>query len=191
MLAPAFCSCTATSTWVWSIRTTVLRLTRWPADPDFLVEKASNGSYFGVGANMSSTSFIGLRGKQEITDDLYAVFNVQTLFDPASGAGVNQIGGIVQNNGLGANVNTLQWANSYGDSSKAGVLFNNVAYFGVSSPTYGTFTMGRQSALSSDLVVIMMRCPARTPFRCSPSRAPPAVGAIRKTASMTTRSNTG
>jgi predicted porin len=120
---------------------------------NYLVEKASNGSYFGVGANMSSTSFIGLRGKQEIADNLYAVFNVQTLFNPASGAGVNQIGGIVQNNGLGANVNTLQWANSYGDSSKAGVLFNNVAYFGVSSPTYGTFTMGRQSALSSDLVV--------------------------------------
>jgi predicted porin len=32
-------------------------------------------------------------------------------------------------------------------------MFNNVAYFGVSSPTYGTFTIGRQSALSSDLVV--------------------------------------
>jgi predicted porin len=32
-------------------------------------------------------------------------------------------------------------------------MFNNVAYFGISSPTYGTFTMGRQSALTSDLVV--------------------------------------
>src|ERR1700744_4063913 len=32
-------------------------------------------------------------------------------------------------------------------------MFNNAAYFGVSSPTYGTFTMGRQSALTSDLVV--------------------------------------
>ena len=50
-------------------------------------------------------------------------------------------------------MNTLQWANSYGDSSKSGVMFNNVAYFGISSPTYGTFTMGRQSALTSDLVV--------------------------------------
>ncbi len=43
-------------------------------------------------------------------------------------------------------------ANSYGNSSKGGQMFNNAAYFGVSSPTYGTFTMGRQSALSSDLV---------------------------------------
>ncbi len=120
---------------------------------NYAVEKASNGSYFGVGANIMSTSFIGLRGKQEIADNLYAVFNLQTLFNPATGSGVNQIGGIAQNNGLGANVSTLQWANSYGDSSKAGVMFNNVAYFGISSPTYGTFTMGRQSALTSDLVV--------------------------------------
>ncbi len=47
----------------------------------------------------------------------------------------------------------LTLANSYGDSSKGGQMFNNAAYFGISSPTYGTFTMGRQSALSSDLVV--------------------------------------
>ena len=120
---------------------------------NYAVEKASNGNYFGVGANIMSTSFIGLRGKQEVADNLYAVFNLQTLFNPATGANVNQIGGIAQNNGLGANVNTLQWANSYGDSSKSGVMFNNVAYFGISSPTYGTFTMGRQSALTSDLVV--------------------------------------
>lgn len=117
-----------------------------------VVEKPSNGSYFGVGANMMSTSFIGLRGKQEIADNLYAVFNLQTLFNPANGMNTNQVGGIVQNNGLGANVQTLQLANAFGNSSKAGQMFNNAAYFGISSPTYGTFTMGRQSALSSDLV---------------------------------------
>jgi predicted porin len=119
---------------------------------DYMVEKTSNGSYFGVGANQMSTSFIGLRGKQEVADNLYAVFNLQTLFNPASGMNANGIGSIVQNNGLGA-PGSLQFANSYGDSSKAGQMFNNVAYFGVSSPTYGTFTMGRQSALTSDLVV--------------------------------------
>jgi predicted porin len=64
----------------------------------------------------------------------------------------NGTGAIVQNNGLN-NGTTLGTANSYGDSSKGGQMFNNAAYFGISSPTYGTFTMGRQSALSSDLVV--------------------------------------
>jgi len=117
-----------------------------------VIEKASNGSYFGVGANQMSTSFIGLRGKQEIADNLYAVFNLQTLFNPASGMNANGVGSVVQNNGLGA-AGVLGTANAYGDSSKAGQMFNNAAYFGISSPTYGTLTMGRQSALSSDLVV--------------------------------------
>ena len=121
---------------------------------NYIVEKASWGSQFGVGANQFSTSFIGLRGKQEVADNLYAVFNLQTLFNPASGMNGNGIGAIVQNNGLGASNGTLgNLANSYGDSSKAGAMFNNVAYFGISSPVYGTFTMGRQSALTSDLVV--------------------------------------
>jgi predicted porin len=119
---------------------------------NYAVEKASNGSYAGVAANLMSTSFIGLRGKQEIADNLYAVFNLQTLYNPASGNNANGIGAIVQNNGMGA-APQFQNVNSYGDSSKAGSMFNNVAYFGVSSPTYGTFTMGRQSALTSDLVV--------------------------------------
>jgi predicted porin len=119
----------------------------------YVVEKASNGSQFGVGANQMSTSFLGLRGKQEIGDNLYAVFNLQTLFNPASGMNANGMGAIVQNNGLGAVPTLGNLANAYGDSSKAGQMFNNVAYFGVSSPLYGTFTMGRQSALTSDLVV--------------------------------------
>jgi predicted porin len=117
------------------------------------IEKAGFGSYFGASPNQMSTSFIGLRGKQEIGDNLYAVFNLQTLFNPASGMNANGLGAIVSSNGLGGAPQLGTLANAYGDSSKAGQMFNNAAYFGVSSPTYGTFTMGRQSALTSDLVV--------------------------------------
>jgi predicted porin len=117
---------------------------------DYLVSKNSNGAYFGVAANMISTSFIGLRGKQEIADNLYAVFNLQTLFNPASGQNANGPGSVSLNGGL---ANQIQFQNSFGDSSKGGQMFNNAAYFGLSSPTYGTFTMGRQSALTSDLIV--------------------------------------
>jgi predicted porin len=115
---------------------------------DYLVSKNGNGSYFGAGANMMSTSFIGLRGKQEIADGLYGVFNLQTLFNPMSGNNANGIGSVQQNNGL-----LLANQNAYGDSSKAGQMFNNAAYAGVSSPIYGTLTFGRQSALTSDLIV--------------------------------------
>ena len=117
------------------------------------IEKASWGAQFFAAPNQMSTSFIGLRGKQEIGDNLYAVFNLQTLFNPASGMNANGIGAIVGNNGLGQAPQLGTIANAYGDSSKAGQMFNNAAYFGVSSPTYGTFTMGRQSALTSDNVV--------------------------------------
>jgi predicted porin len=119
---------------------------------NYPVEKQSNGAYFGTASNAFSSSFIGLKGKQEVADNLYAVFNLQTLFYPNTGMNQNGIGSITQNNGLGA-APFLQTANSYGDSSKGGQMFNNAAYFGVSSPTYGTFTMGRQSALSSDIIV--------------------------------------
>src|ERR1700733_14306287 len=114
---------------------------------DYLVSKNSSGAYFGAGPNQLSTSFIGLRGKQEIADNLYAVFNLQAQFDPASGQSSSGIGSVAQNNGLA----TAQ-QNAFSDSSKAGQMFNQAAYFGVSSPIYGTLTMGRQSALSSDLV---------------------------------------
>ena len=116
---------------------------------NYLISKNSSGAYFGAGPNQLSSSYIGLRGKQEIGDNLYAVFNLQTIFNPASGITANGIGGIAQNNGLTAN---LLAQNSFQDSSKAGQMFNQAAYFGISSPIYGTFTMGRQSALSSDLV---------------------------------------
>ncbi|SHN72798.1 porin [Bradyrhizobium erythrophlei] len=120
---------------------------------DYAIQKNSSGSYSGVAANLMSTSFIGLRGKQEIGDNLYAVFNLQTLFNPASGMNANGTGSLVQNNGLGGATTIGTLTNAYGDSSKGGQLFNNAAYFGISSPTYGTFTMGRQSSLTSDLVV--------------------------------------
>jgi predicted porin len=115
---------------------------------NYLISKQSNGSYFGVAPNALTSSFIGLRGKQEIADGLYAVFNLQAGFSPESGTNSNGIGSIVQNNGLG-----LAAQNSFADSSKAGQMFNNAAYAGISSPIWGTFTYGRQSALTSDAVV--------------------------------------
>jgi predicted porin len=116
---------------------------------NYLISKNSNGAYFGAGPSQLSSSYIGLRGKQEIGDNLYAVFNLQTIFNPASGMTANGIGAVAQNNGLTANILAQ---NSFQDSSKAGQMFNQAAYFGISSPIYGTFTMGRQSSLSSDLV---------------------------------------
>jgi predicted porin len=114
---------------------------------DYLIGKTSNGPYFGIGPNAMTNSNIGLRGKQEIADDLFAVFNLQTLFNAENGTTLSGIGSVAQNNGL-----SLAQQNAAGDSSKAGQTFNNAAYAGLSSPKYGTLTFGRQSTLISDAV---------------------------------------
>jgi len=115
---------------------------------NYLISKNSNGSYFGVGPNALSTSFIGLKGKEEIADGLSAVFNLQTGFNPQSGKLSDGLGSVAQNNGL-----SLAQQNAFGDSAKNGQAFNTAAYAGLSSPIYGTLTYGRQSSLTSDGVV--------------------------------------
>src|ERR1700743_2916532 len=57
-----------------------------------IISKNGSGAYFGVGPDQMSNSYIGLRGKQEIADNLYAVFNLQTLFNVFSGMNANGIG---------------------------------------------------------------------------------------------------
>ena len=110
-----------------------------------LVSANSRGSYFGVAPNSLSTSFLGIRGKQEVGDNLFAIFNLQAGFNPQNGTLSNGIGSVAQNNGR-----PLGLQDAFSDSAKNGQAFNNAAYFGLSSPIWGTVTLGRQSALSSD-----------------------------------------
>src|SRR3984885_3470132 len=98
---------------------------------NYLVAKNNNGSYFGVGPNALSSSFVGVKGNQEISDGLSA-----------------GLGSIVQNNGL-----AIGAQNTFADSAKDGQAFNMAAYAGLRSPIYGTLTYGRQNALTSDGVV--------------------------------------
>ncbi|MHB8270573.1 porin [Bradyrhizobium sp.] len=112
---------------------------------NYLISKNSNGSYFGVGGNALSSSFVGLKGNVELTEGLNGVFNLQTGFNPWSAKLSDGLGSIVQNNGL-----AIGQQNTFADSAKDGQAFNVAAYAGLSSPIYGTLTYGRQSALTSD-----------------------------------------
>jgi predicted porin len=115
---------------------------------NYLISANSNGRYFGVGPNALSSSYVGLKGNQEISDGLSAIFNLQTGFNPESGSLSNGLGSVAQNNGL-----ALGQQNAFSDSSRNGQVFNVAAFAGLSSPIYGTLTYGRQSALTSDGVV--------------------------------------
>jgi predicted porin len=114
----------------------------------YLISKNGNRPYFGVAPNALGGSFVGLKGDEQLVPGLSAVFNLQTSFLPTSGRLSDGLGSIVQNNGLPATSQT-----TFADSSKDGQPFNTVAYAGLSSPTYGTVTYGRQNSLTLDGVI--------------------------------------
>ena len=114
----------------------------------YLISKNSNRSYFGAAPNALSASNIGLKGTEELFPGLSGVFNLQTSFLPTSGRLADGLGSIVQNNGLPTSAQT-----TFADSSKDGQALNTAAWAGLSSPTYGTLTYGRQNALTLDGVI--------------------------------------
>jgi predicted porin len=115
---------------------------------EYLITKNSNKGQFSFAPNALSYSSLGVKGTEEIFDGLSAVFNVQSTFVPTSGQLSNGQQSLVDQNGVPLNKQV-----SGGDSSRAGQPFNGAAYIGLSSPTFGTLTVGRQNALTLDGVI--------------------------------------
>jgi predicted porin len=112
-----------------------------------IVQKNSNNAVSGVTSNGMSQSRIGLQGKEPLGFmDWSGVFKVETYFNPASGQETDALKSVTQNNGraLGAQSTNI-------DSSIAGQPFEQ-AFLGISSPTWGTFTFGRQNSTLADLI---------------------------------------
>jgi predicted porin len=110
-----------------------------------IVQKNSRTSIVGATSNNLSQSRIGLQGLEPLGfGDLSGVFKAETFFNPTSGQLGDAAKSLVQNNGRSlANQNTNL------DSSVAGQTFQQV-FAGVSSPTYGTITFGRQNTVLAD-----------------------------------------
>src|SRR5258708_20001938 len=120
-----------------------------------------------------SSSNSGLKGTCEIIPGASAIFNLQTSFLPNSGRLGDGLGSLVQNNGVPLGSQT-----SNADSSRNGQTFNSAAWAGLSSPTYGALTFGRQNALTSDGVLGYDPMPGSAPLPLihhprPPPRAPP------------------
>jgi predicted porin len=112
-----------------------------------IVQKNSNNAVSGVTSNGMSQSRIGLQGKEPLGFmDWSGVFKVETYFNPASGQITDAIKSVTQNNGRALNAQSTNI-----DSSIAGQPFEQ-AFVGVSSPTWGTFTFGRQNSTLADLI---------------------------------------
>jgi predicted porin len=116
----------------------------FPAGGNGLIQKNSYKSVVGGTPNNFSQSRLGLQGKEPLVADWSGVFRVETFFNPQSGNLSDGLKSLTLNNGKALT------AQSTGvDTSVAGQLFT-IAYAGVSSPTYGTITFGRQLALMAD-----------------------------------------
>jgi predicted porin len=116
----------------------------YPAGTADIVQKNSNHSTFGATPSNLSQSRIGLQGIEPLSGDWSAVFKLETFFNPQSGDISDALKSETQNNGraLAAQSTNL-------DSSIAGQIFQQ-SYVGVSSPTFGTFTFGRQNTTLAD-----------------------------------------
>lgn len=117
----------------------------YPNGVEELISKNSNGSRYTLLPNGLGQSHVGIKGVEPIADNWSFIFNLQTGFDPYSLQLANGPKSLVQNN-----TSPLDVQSANGDSSRAGQIFNTVAYGGVSNPVFGTLTVGRQDSLILD-----------------------------------------
>ena len=117
----------------------------YPNGVEELISKNSNRSRYVLVPNGLGQSYIGVKGEEPIAGGWSLVFNLQNGFDPYTLERANGPKSLVQNN-----ITALDSQTANGDSSRAGQLFNTVAYAGLSHPIYGTLTAGRQNSLILD-----------------------------------------
>lgn len=117
----------------------------FPAVSGSLVQKNDYDSPIGIAGNNLSQSRIGISGNEPLFGDWAGIFRFETFFNPWSGDISDALKSVALNNGKALTAQTTGV-----DSSVAGQLFSGAAYAGFSSPTYGTFTVGRNVTLLAD-----------------------------------------
>src|SRR5579863_3287451 len=112
-----------------------------------IVQKNSNNAVSGFTSNGMSQSRIGLQGSEPLHfGDWSGVFKLESYFNPASGEITDALKSVAQNNGRALSAQSTNI-----DSSIAGQPFEQ-AFVGVSSPSWGTITFGRQNSTLADLI---------------------------------------
>jgi len=93
-----------------------------------------------------SDSRMGIKGAYRLTDDVKAIFNVESGFDITNMQINNAAKTLARNSGTGAN-STVN-----ADSSLNGGLFDRAAWVGMASKSYGSLTAGTQNSPVKDAI---------------------------------------
>jgi predicted porin len=107
---------------------------------------SSNKAISTIAPNGLSQSFVGVKVEESFAPGWTVLAKLESGFLPTSGELTDGCASLARANGVALNQQA-----SKGDSSRCGQLFNQAAYGGVSSSTYGTLTVGRQNSLALDL----------------------------------------
>jgi predicted porin len=117
----------------------------FPAGGTGLLQKNSRETVFGLNPSNLGQSKFGIKGSEPLFGDWSGIFRLESFFNPQSGDISDALRSVAANNGkTAANQSTGV------DSSIAGQFFGSAAYVGMSSPTMGTWTFGRQNGLMAD-----------------------------------------
>ncbi|HYM41592.1 MAG TPA: porin [Steroidobacteraceae bacterium] len=117
----------------------------FPPGSASLVQKNDYQSATGITPSNLSQSRIGISGNEPLFGDWAGIFRFETFFNPQSGDISDACKSLVLNNGKALATQTVGV-----DSSICGQLFNGVGVVGLSSPTVGSFTVGRNTTLLAD-----------------------------------------
>jgi predicted porin len=111
----------------------------------YLLSKNGRSPMWARSPDALSASNVGIAIKEPLASGWSFIGRLQTGFNPYSLQVTNAQQSMIENRGVPLNQQT---ANA--DSSYSGQFYNGLGFFGVSSDTYGTLTVFRQTSLMAD-----------------------------------------
>jgi predicted porin len=110
------------------------------------IQKNSNAARWSWAPNAASASTLGVKMEEPLGGDWLLIGAAELAYNPITLQLANSPRSLTENN-----FNTAATATGSSDSSRAGQWDNSQGFIGISNQIYGTLTVGRVNALSTDV----------------------------------------